>query len=190
MGNLRSVANAFSKFTDVEVSSDPDTIVGAEKVVLPGVGAFGDAMKNLEKAGLDKAIHEAVRKNRPFLGICLGYQLLFEKSFEAENIKGLSVLKGCVEKFNHNLKVPQIGWNIAVKNKKSTVFSDNLDGQYFYFVHSYYVKPEDEGLVLCKTDYAIEYASAIEYENIYGFQFHPEKSHSAGLKIIENFSSL
>lgn len=181
MGNLRSVEKAFLKVgARVIVTSSKSRIIKAKKVVLPGVGAFGDGMKELRKFGLVKIVKEAITDGKPFFGICLGMQLLFEKSEEAKGISGLGVLKGAVKKFRlkQPLKVPHMGWNQL----------KGVSGKpYVYFVHSYYCDPKDKSIITAKTDYGIEFASMVNKDNIYGCQFHPEKSQDVGLRILEKF---
>ena len=195
MGNLRSVQKAFELFcSKVKVSSSFKDILAADKVILPGVGAFGKAMEELEKRSLINVIKEIIEKGKPFLGICLGYQLLFSESEESEKQKGLDILKGSVKKFKSKdgLKIPHMGWNkINTKPKKnSNILNGVPDESYMYFVHSYFVKPDDKKIVICKTDYGQNFASGIQKDNIYAFQFHPEKSQGVGLKIVENFVNI
>jgi len=189
MGNLRSVKKAFD-FLQVEsfVTSDKEQLKLADKIVLPGVGAFEDAMKNLESYDLKNQIIEEINNKKPFLGICLGLQMLFEFSQEGNLPKGLSLLKGSVVKFdnNMNLKVPHMGWNnISVDNNMK--YLSEFNNQYFYFVHSYFVKPEMD-VKKAHTNYGIDFVSAIEYENILATQFHPEKSGKVGLKLLEKWA--
>lgn len=191
MGNLRSVQKGFQRMGfRAEVSSDPEAVARAERMVLPGVGAFGDAMDELKRRGLAEAVVEAAGKGTPILGICLGLQLLFKESEEGGIHEGLGLLKGRVRKFPEGLPVPQIGWNKVHIRKQSPIFSGIPDGSFFYFVHSYYVEPEDREDVLAETDYGIRYASAVARGNIFGVQFHPEKSQRMGLKLLENFGRL
>jgi len=190
MGNLKSVYNAFKKYTEnVLISSEKKEIENAEKLVLPGVGAFGDAINNLKNYRLFEIIREKVIQDKAkFLGICLGLQLIFEESEESPGVKGFSFIEGKVKKFSLDfLKVPQIGWNSIRKVKEHKVLDGIKSGEYFYFVHSYYVDPLDNNIILTKTNYGIDYVSSIAMDNIVAFQFHPEKSHNSGLKIIENF---
>jgi len=196
MGNLRSVAKAFEKVgAEATVTRDPKIILDASRVVLPGVGAFRDCMKNLNDYGLVEPILKAISSGKPFLGICLGLQLLFETGEEFGVHKGLGVIKGRVVRFptgmksnGEELKVPHMGWNQAKLQKESRLLKGLPDNTYFYFVHSYYAAPTDDAVVLTKTGYGVEFTSAIEKENVAACQFHPEKSQSAGLKILENFS--
>ncbi|MDP2981301.1 MAG: imidazole glycerol phosphate synthase subunit HisH [Candidatus Omnitrophota bacterium] len=196
MGNLRSVQKAFEKFcSNVIVSASANDILKADKIVLPGVGAFKTAMDELKKRGLIDPIKESIGKGRPFLGICLGLQLLFSESEEGGRIKGLDVIKGKVKRFKHKdgLKIPHMGWNrIEAKSKggRAKIFDGVGDGSYMYFVHSYYAAPKDKDVILCETDYGRNFTSGVHKDNVYGFQFHPEKSQSAGLKIVENFVNL
>lgn len=198
MGNLRSVQKAFELFyPNVRISSSREDVLSSDKIVLPGVGAFGKAMEELRKRRLAKAIKEAIEKGRPFLGICLGLQLLFLESEEGGRVKGLGVLSGKVRKFKNagELKIPHMGWN-RIRNAESetganaAILSGVPEGSYMYFVHSYVVEPKDKDMILCETDYGETFASGIEMGNVYAFQFHPEKSQSVGLRIIKNFVEL
>jgi glutamine amidotransferase len=189
MGNLRSVEKALQKVgAEVLVSRDPDDVRRAERIVLPGVGAFGDAMANLAKRGLDGVIREEVTAGKPFLGICLGLDLLFEESDEHGLHEGLGLLPGRVELLPTGLKIPQIGWNQVAIRKESRLLKGIPDGSSFYFVHSYAVVPREESDILCTTDYGCDFVSAVERGNIAAFQFHPEKSSALGLTILRNFS--
>lgn len=196
MGNLKSVAKAFEKVSaEARVTREAKDILDSSHVVLPGVGAFRDCMKNLEDYGLIDPILKAVSSGKPFLGICLGLQLLFETGEEFGIHEGLGVIKGKVVRFpsgmksgGDELKVPHMGWNQANIQKESRLLKGLPDSTYFYFVHSYYAAPTDNSVVLTKTGYGVEFASAIEKDNVAACQFHPEKSQSAGLKILENFS--
>jgi len=190
MGNLRSVSKALeSAGAEVKVSQNPRDLKGAEGIVLPGVGAFKDAVKNLKERGLWEGIIEEVNRGKPFLGICLGLQLLFEKSYEFGETEGFGFVKGEVVKFElpREFKIPHMGWNQVYKKKESSLLTGIKEGEFFYFVHSYYVRPEEEKATLTTTDYGIEFTSSIEKENVFGVQFHPEKSQRAGLKLLENF---
>jgi len=197
MGNLRSVHKAFEKFCpDVIVSSSAKDIARADKIVLPGVGAFKVAMDELKKRDLIEPVKASIKEGKPFLGICLGLQLLFSESEEGGvKIKGLNIIKGRVKKFKKKsgLKIPHMGWNnITAKGKgqKAEILKGVKSGSYMYFVHSYYAAPKDKKVILCETDYGANFTSGIRKDNVYGFQFHPEKSQAAGLKIIENFVKL
>lgn len=189
MGNLRSVEKALEKVgARVQVTRDPDEVRRADKLVLPGVGAFGDAMHNLEKRCLVQVIREEVTAGKPFLGICLGLDLIFEESDEHGLHQGLGFLPGRVELLPTRLKIPHIGWNQVRFHHESPLLAGVPDGSSFYFVHSYAVVPRLESDILCSTDYGCEFVSAVQRDNIAAFQFHPEKSSSLGLKILENFS--
>ena len=189
MGNLASVYNAFKKCgaSDVKITSNPSEVKGAEKIVLPGVSAFEDSIKNLDKLGLINPILDSLNSGKPFLGMCLGLQLLFEKSYENGVFDGLGFFKGDVVRFDISLPIPQIGWNQAKFLKKEGVFDNLPDNAYFYFDHSYYPQPRDKNIIAAITDYGIEYTSAIMKGNVTAVQFHPEKSHKNGLNIIKNF---
>jgi glutamine amidotransferase len=196
MGNLRSVQKAFEKFcSNVVVSSSAKDILKADKIVLPGVGAFKTAMDELKKRGLIQPIKASIKEGKPFLGICLGLQLLFSESEEGKKIKGLDIIEGKVRKFKEKdgLKIPHMGWNIVkskVKSKNSKILYGIEKNSYMYFVHSYYVAPKDKSVILCETDYGGNFTSGVHKDNIWGLQFHPEKSQSIGLKIVENFVNL
>lgn len=192
MGNLASVLNAFRFLGfDAEVSDRPERLVSAPGLVLPGVGAFGDAVKNLSSSGLAEVIKEEIGKGKPYLGICLGYQLLFEGSEEDAGSRGLGLFKGKVIRFKAgDMKVPHIGWNLAEKRKDDPILAGLKDPDYFYFVHSYYPAPEDPGLILTETEYGDRFASSVSRGNVFAFQFHPEKSQDAGLAILKNFGEI
>ncbi len=189
MGNLRSVQKAFEHVEAKAVIVDrPEDIDAAERVVLPGVGAFGDAMNNLRTAGLIAPIIRAISEGRPFLGICLGLQLMFAESEEMGRHKGLDILPGKVKRFPEGQRVPQIGWN-EVQIQRETALLDGVpDRSYFYFVHSFFVVSERDEDVVGVTDYGIDYASIAGNDRAFGVQFHPEKSQDAGLKILKNFA--
>jgi len=200
MGNLRSVQKALEYVgAKVVVTNDPDLIVSADSVVLPGVGAFKDCMANLTQLKLVDPIRKFIDGGKPFLGICLGLQVLFEESEEYGPVAGLGVLPGKVMKFANAssetkggppIKIPHMGWN-NIEVKKKTPLFDKLGAEpYFYFVHSYYVVPEDQSMVATVTNYGVEFVSGIQYKNIYAFQFHPEKSQTMGLSLLERFSNL
>jgi len=191
MGNLRSVQRAFEYVgTEAIVTAHREAIEAASAVVLPGVGAFGKAMFNLERAGLADVIRQVIAQGRPFLGICLGLQLLFEDSEEMGQHRGLGVFGGQVKRFEVGLKVPQIGWNQIHVQQDSPLLDSVADGSYAYFVHSYYVAPANPEIVLATTDYEIDFASIIGQDNVFGIQFHPEKSQAVGLRILRNFTAL
>ncbi len=191
MGNLSSVRKAFLAVgaKDIKLISTPQEIANAQAIVLPGVGNFGDGAKNLIESGLDTAIKNAVSDGKPFMGICLGMQLLMDSSEEAPNVKGLGIIKGKTVKFDSTfeLKVPQIGWNSLSILKNHTCLQQIRDEEFFYFVHSYYVVPENQSYVAGTTQYGITFCSCIGKNNIFATQFHPEKSQDAGLQIIRNF---
>ena len=197
MGNLHSVRKALEVVgADTMVSSGAEDISKADKIVFPGVGSFGEAMKELNKRRLVKPIKDAIACGKPFLGLCLGLQLLFERSEESPGVKGLCILKGDVKKFKlKGLKVPHMGWNniaysLKLKAVSSKILKNVPNNSYMYFVHSYYVKPADKGAILTTTDYGIDFVSGVCKDNVYAFQFHPEKSQSVGLKILKNFVEL
>jgi glutamine amidotransferase len=194
MGNLRSVQKAFERIgATARIVPFPRDIANARGIVLPGVGAFGQAMDNLRAIGWDVALRQAVARGVPFIGICLGMQLLFESSEEMGQHKGLGILRGEVKRFTGNLKVPQMGWNqirITGVTPSSPLLRDIPDNSYAFFVHSYYCAPRDADVVLTTTDYGIEFASVVGHENIFGAQFHPEKSQSVGLTMLANFARI
>lgn len=198
MGNIRSVQKAFENVgASTSVTRDPAVIADASHVVLPGVGAFKDCMKNLAEYGLIDPIHKAISSGKPFLGICLGLQLLFDEGMEFGLHKGLGVIKGRVVRFpamkddaGAELKVPHMGWNSIDKKKESPLLEGVADGSYVYFVHSYYALPADDSVILTTTGYGIDFTSSIQKDNVMACQFHPEKSQKTGLKILKNFSSI
>jgi imidazole glycerol-phosphate synthase subunit HisH len=192
MGNIKSVANAFlSLGISIEVTYSRQVIMNASGVVLPGVGAFRDAVKNLEDLNLHNAIKETIKQNKPFLGICIGLQVLFEYGTEGQICSGLGVFKGTVEKIPSGVKIPHMGWNrLKIIKKDSRLFKDVKDGESFYFVHSYSAVPADSSIVSSTTEYGIELVSSVECRNTFGLQFHPEKSSSCGLKILSNFADV
>ena len=191
MGNLRSVQKGFEKIgASATITRDIGVIEAASALVLPGVGAFGVCMEKLESYDLIDPIKEFIASGKPFLGICLGLQLLFEESVEFGSKQGLGILKGKVLRFPaSDLKVPHMGWNSVEVQKDSRLMEGIKDGSYFYFVHSYYVEPLDS-VTLGTTGYGLTFSSAVEVDNVFATQFHPEKSQSAGLKILENFADL
>ena len=195
MGNLRSVSKAIEHLGGrVYVGEDPKKLSQANKLILPGVGAFGDAMRELKKRRLITLIHKAIEHNKPFLGICLGLQLLFERSTESKAVQGLGIWKGNVVRFNPMkrplLKIPHMGWNQVHFEKQTPLVKRVRNKSYFYFVHSYYAQPKDESLIVGQTDYGTKFPSVLACENVFAVQFHPEKSQSAGLQIIKNFIRL
>ena len=191
MGNLRSVQKGFENVGfSAEVTSDPEKVRKAEKVVLPGVGAFGDAMANLRAANMLEVIQETVQAGKPFLGICLGLHLMFDSSEEFGFHEGLHIFRGHVRLLPPGLKVPHMGWNQIEIQKEDPILKDIPDGSMFYFVHSYYVDPEDQKVTTTLTDYGIKFTSIASQDNIFGIQFHPEKSSTVGLRILKNFGEL
>ncbi|MEO5359815.1 MAG: imidazole glycerol phosphate synthase subunit HisH [Nitrospirota bacterium] len=191
MGNLKSVEKGFIKSgVAVKVTQQPADILCAQGVVLPGVGAFKDCMGNLDRLGLIGPILRAIESGKPFLGICLGLQALFTESEEFGHCAGLNIFKGKVVRFPASeLKVPHMGWNIVRFKNKPPIFDGIDDNRYFYFVHSYYVAPEDSSITAGATDYGVEFTSMIWKDNVIATQFHPEKSQAAGLQILKNFGA-
>ena len=196
MGNLRSVQKALEVVgAKTKVTSDPKDLRKCDKLVFPGVGSFGEAMKELKRLKLVEPIKTAIAEGRPFLGLCLGLQLLFEKSEESPGVEGLCILKGESKRFRFNksaLKVPHMGWNkvMQINGSRSKLLNGVPNNAYMYFIHSYYVKPKDKKITLTITDYNIDFVSSVCKDNIYGLQFHPEKSQVLGLKILKNFVRL
>lgn len=192
-GNLKSVQKAFEHIGEsVICTRDFHEILNADRVVLPGVGSFEYAINELRKYELDKAIWEVCNENIPFLGVCLGLQLLFEQSMESPNVKGLSLLEGEIVRFpeNDNLKVPHIGWNSLNFPNEGRLFKGISEESFVYFVHSYYLKAKDESIVTATCDYGVNVHASIEKNNIFACQFHPEKSSDIGLKILKNFTEI
>ncbi len=191
MGNLRSVQKGFERVGHMAVvTSDPRTILNASKVVLPGVGAFPDCMRNLEQYNLIDAVHRSIASGKPFLGICLGLQLLFSESEEFGISKGLDIIKGRVIRFklqDSTLKIPHMGWNAVSIKRTPPSLADVRDQSHFYFVHSFHVVPDDENVIATTTDYGREFVSSIWKDNIFATQFHPEKSQALGLSILKRF---
>ncbi len=194
MGNLRSVENAFAKIgTKTEIVKDPDLLKGFDKIILPGVGAYGDAMEHLKKYGMQEAVTDFAKSGKPLLGVCLGMQLLFEQSEEFGVHQGLGLIEGEVKAFDTSrfhtpLKVPHMGWNdITVRH--NPLFVGLPERFYLYFVHSFHVLCEQK-FIIGTTHYGYDFPAAVQKENIYGFQPHPEKSHENGLKILQNFTEL
>jgi len=192
MGNLRSVQKGFERMgREAVVTRDARTILDAGKVVLPGVGAFPDCMRNLEEYGLIDAVQKSIASGKPFLGICLGLQLLRTESEEFGLSKGLDIIKGRVIRFKgaefKDLKIPHMGWNSASIKRRPPAMADVPDNSYFYFVHSFHVVPEDKGVIATTTNYGIEFVSSIWKDNIFAVQFHPEKSQALGLSILKRF---
>jgi glutamine amidotransferase len=198
MGNLRSVQKGLEKVgSAAEIVSAPEQVRKADKLILPGVGAFGDAMKHLRERGLVEPVCEFARCGRPFLGVCLGLQLLFDVGSEEGEFAGLGLLPGGVAKFDFRdtpagkgLKVPHMGWNAVRWDQPSPLLAGIESGTYFYFVHGYYAVPRDQDDVLGRCDYGYPFAAIVHRDNIFATQFHPEKSQTAGLKILQNFAAI
>ncbi|MBU4487616.1 MAG: imidazole glycerol phosphate synthase subunit HisH [Candidatus Omnitrophica bacterium] len=193
MGNLGSVSKALKSLgAEVKVTAACADLKKADKIVLPGVGAFKDTMDALARLGLSEALKDVILSKKPYLGICLGLEILFEESTEGGKNDGLGILKGDVARFEDSiLKVPHIGWN-QIRQKKAAcpLLKGILDDAFFYFVHSYYVRPKDKDVVASVTDYGVEFASFVWQDNIYAVQFHPEKSQENGIRFLENFIRL
>lgn len=193
VGNLRSAAKAFERLGQpVVVTSDAAAIAAAPAVVLPGQGAFGTCMENLERAGLVAPVVEAARSGRPFLGICVGMQILFDESEESPGVRGLGVFRGRVVRFPHqpDLKVPHMGWNQLRIRRHVPTLAGVADGDWVYFVHSYHPVPLDPGVVATTTEYGIEFVSSVARDNVYAGVFHPEKSQRVGLALLGGFVAL
>ena len=192
-GNLQSVKKAFD-FIGAEsvITDNPEVINACDRVLLPGVGSFGDAMDSMAKNGLVETVKQNALSGKPFLGICLGLQLLFEESEESPGVKGLGIFKGKIKKFSPDmgLKIPHIGWNSLEIKQNDTLFKGIPENSYVYFVHSYYLHAEDEKDIAAITNYGIDFHSAVGKNNIFATQFHPEKSGDVGLQILKNFASM
>ncbi len=192
-GNIKSVEKAFKILgEDTVLTRDFSVIEKADRVVLPGVGSFADAMDHLKRYELDRAIKDYVTSGRPFIGICLGLQLLFESSEESVGVKGLNILDGVVKRIpeSSGLKVPHIGWNSLAFPSEGRLFKDIDEGAFVYFVHSYYLEAKDPSIVKATTNYGCNIHASVENDNIFACQFHPEKSSTVGLKILKNFAEL
>jgi len=197
MGNLRSVEKGFLKVgVDARVVTSAQAVDDARSVVLPGVGAFRDCMRNLEEMSLTESVVRSIQKGKPYLGICLGLQVLFTESEEFGLSKGLNILSGKVVRFGKpetqnlklkTLKVPHMGWNTIKIDRRPPIFDGIEDEAFFYFVHSYYVVPDDKNVIATTTDYGVMFTSMVWIENIFATQFHPEKSQEVGLRILKNF---
>lgn len=192
-GNLQSVKKALD-FIGAEsiITDNPETINACDKILLPGVGSFGDAMDSMRQKGLVETVKENALSGKPFLGICLGLQLLFEESEETPNVKGLGIFKGKIKKFPNDmgLKIPHIGWNSLEIRQNDTIFKEIPQNSYVYFVHSYYLHADEESDVATVTNYGIDFHSAVGKGNIFATQFHPEKSGEVGLQILRNFANM
>ncbi|MDO5823161.1 imidazole glycerol phosphate synthase subunit HisH [Methanobrevibacter sp.] len=187
-GNLKSISNGFKKIgVDYQITDDEEVISDSDYLVLPGVGAFGSAMENLRP--FEGVIHEHVADDKPFLGICLGQQVLMSSSEEAIGIKGLDLFKGHVKLLSGDVKIPHMGWN-KLKVVNDSPILEGTDGEFFYFVHSYHVVPDDESIIAGICDYGGDIVASLSQNNLFSTQFHPEKSGSAGLKILKNFTNL
>lgn len=192
-GNIKSVEKALKTLgQDVVITRDAETILNADRVILPGVGAFGDAMGKLHDYNLVEVIHQVVEKKIPFLGICLGLQLMFESSEETPGVEGLGLLKGKIVKIpeNGDLKIPHMGWNSLHFQNEGRLFANLPQDSYVYFVHSYYLQAEDESIIKATTDYSTCIHASVEKENVFACQFHPEKSSDVGLTILKNFCEI
>lgn len=191
-GNLHSVKNALDFLgADSIITGDKETILSADKVILPGVGSFGDAMVSLTKSGLDEVVQEVAKKGTPLLGICLGLQLMFEESDETPNVKGLGIFKGkSVRIPDTGLKIPHMGWNNITIVKDSKILGNTQNSPYVYFVHSYYIDTPQKEIISAYTEYGARLDIAVEKDNVFATQFHPEKSSDAGMQILRNFINL
>ena len=192
-GNLSSVKKALDFLgAESEITKDRDKIMAASHIILPGVGSFGDAMDSMNRRGLTETVKEAALSGKPFLGICLGLQLLFESSEESPGVQGLGLLKGKIVEIpkDRGLKVPHIGWNSVSLKQTDGIFKGIDQNSYFYFVHSYYLKGADEGAVAATTDYGVEIQCAVQQGNLCATQFHPEKSSKTGLQVLKNFLAM
>ena len=189
VGNLRSVEKAFAATgCTAVISSDEKVLRLAERLVLPGVGAFGACMKDLNERGFDDLVRERVAKGTPLLCVCVGMQMLFDESEEFGTTPGLRLLRGRVRRFAGDLVVPQVGWNQIRQRVTHPLFDGIVDGAFFYFVHSYYCEPTENEVIVSETDYGVAYPSGVAQENLCGVQFHPEKSQAVGLKLLSNFA--
>lgn len=191
VGNLANLKNALD-FLEIpgEVVRTPDQVLEADRILLPGVGAFGPAMQHLQASGMLEAIETRRSQGTPLLGICVGAQLLLEEGEEDGPHPGLGWIPGGVQRFRHDLKIPQIGWNSVHPLREDLLFAEIPQGSYFYFVHSFHLQPKDSQQVLAQTEYGYPFASVVRQDNVWGVQFHPEKSQNAGLQILKNFCTL
>jgi glutamine amidotransferase len=191
VGNLRSVEKAFAAVDiDAVVTGDKQRLMAAERLVLPGVGAFGTCMSELHRHGFVELVLERVENGTSLLGVCVGMQMLFEESSEFGRTKGLGLLKGRVRRFDDGLVIPHVGWNQVSKKSTSPLMNGIPDQSFFYFVHSYYCEPADESALAGETDYGVRFCSVIAKGNICGVQFHPEKSQTSGLQLLKNFANI
>ena len=191
VGNLRSVEKAFAATgCEAIVTADENELRKAQRLVLPGVGAFGACMKALTERGFDRLVREKALEGTPLLGVCVGMQLLFDESDEFGATTGLGLLRGRVRRFENDLVVPHVGWNRIYQKQQHALFDGVVDGSFCYFVHSFYCEPADETVVAGETEYGSRYASVIAHKNICGVQFHPEKSQDVGLQMLKNFTTL
>lgn len=191
MGNLRSVEKAFEFIgAKAKITESAEEIMNSSGIVLPGVGAFPDAMENIKKSGFDKVLKEAVKNGTPLMGICLGMQLLFEESDEIRVTEGLGFLKGKIKKFEVDLKIPHMGWNDLIIDKPCEVLKDVEEGSYVYFVHSFYAQIEETGVLNAHSVYGIDAPAVVSKGNVFGLQFHPEKSGEPGMQMLKNFWEL
>jgi glutamine amidotransferase len=193
MGNLRSVQKGFERVGhQATITNDPTELQNADKIVLPGVGAFADAMAELRRRELVESVRQAIAANKPFLGICLGLQLLFDVGYEDGRHEGLGILRGEVVRFQvpHEYKVPHMGWNELSIRRRPPILEGIADGSHFYFVHSYYVVPRDESVIAAEADYPQPFTAMIWRDNLFATQFHPEKSQADGLRVLKNFAEL
>ena len=189
MGNLRSVEKGFKKVgVEAKVTSSPKDVENASAVVLPGVGAFRDCIRNLTDLSLTEAIANSIKMGKPYLGICLGLQVLFSESEEFGRCKGLDIFRGKVVRFQISEKVPHMGWNNVEIVRRPPILSAVPDDSFFYFVHSYYVVPDDGDVIAATTDYGVNFTSMIWKDNVFATQFHPEKSHRFGMTLLKNFA--
>lgn len=192
MGNLRSVEKGFLMAgVDAEVTNSPHTVERADGVVLPGVGAFRDCMRELTDLKLTDAIVANISRGKPYLGICLGLQVLFSESEEFGTCRGIDIFRGKVLKFpRSDLKVPHMGWNVVNFQRDNPLLSGIPEGSYFYFVHSFYVSPDDSSIISATTDYGLDFTSMVWKDNVFAVQFHPEKSQTLGLRVLRNFGEI